>query len=158
MPALHNIHKKQYLYNKEEAARQQKPAKITKRNSIQNTPVNTPIKNKADIKQLRPSFDRTAFSQIENDSIGELVQFPSYDKASFEAESTLWKAVIVQALIDLSSRSRKKMAKSNRIKALLWINMSNSDFLTACAYAALDPRYVSGKAEFVKKNNPMIQL
>jgi hypothetical protein len=71
-------------------------------------------------------------------------------------EISLWKAVILQSLVDLKSQSKKKMAKVNRVKSILWLNLQNRDFLLACSYAELDPLYVWEKAQIIKKNNPMI--
>lgn len=72
------------------------------------------------------------------------------------SEVCLWKAVIMQALVDLGSHSNKKMAKINRIKAILWCNLNNKDFLTVCAHAELNPHYVYQKAQKIKKENPYI--
>ncbi len=68
----------------------------------------------------------------------------------------LWKSVILQGLIDLASRSSKKMAKINRIKSLMWFNISNQDFQQVCTNACLDSEYVHKKALQIKKNNPLV--
>jgi hypothetical protein len=65
----------------------------------------------------------------------------------------MWKAVILQAFIDLKNNSRKKIANTYRVKAALWFNINNSDFITVCNYANLNPNYVWSKANVVKKNN-----
>ena len=48
---------------------------------------------------------------------------------TFKGEIALWKAVILQALIDLQSQSKKKIATTYRIKALMWFNLKNQDFI-----------------------------
>lgn len=54
----------------------------------------------------------------------------------------LWKAVVLQALLDLKSTSKKKMAKCARNQADKWINLYNKNFLRVCGLADLDPDYV----------------
>ena len=78
------------------------------------------------------------------------------DNFNCKKEIALWKGVILQSLVDLKSRSKKKMAKVNRIKSILWLNLSNKDFHTACSYADLDPLYVWEKSQIIKNNNPLI--
>ncbi len=65
----------------------------------------------------------------------------------------LWKSVILQAFIDLKNNSKKKIANTYRVKATLWFNMKNKDFLTVCEYANLNPKYVWDKAEKQKEKN-----
>lgn len=65
----------------------------------------------------------------------------------------LWRSVILQAFIDLKNNSKKKIANTYRVKATLWFNMKNKDFLTVCEYANLDPKYVWEKAERQKYKN-----
>jgi hypothetical protein len=73
-----------------------------------------------------------------------------------ESGVCLWKAVIMQALVDLGSRSNKKMAKINRVRSILWCNLNNKDFLTVCSHAELNPYYVYQKVQKIKKENPYI--
>ena len=68
-------------------------------------------------------------------------------------EEALWRAVILQAFIDMKNNSKKKLANTFRVKATLWFNLKNKDFLTVCNYANLDPYYVWKKAEIIKNNN-----
>ncbi|MDR1498821.1 MAG: hypothetical protein LBS34_00845 [Rickettsiales bacterium] len=72
-------------------------------------------------------------------------------KSEKNAEQSLWKAVILQAFTDLKHKSKKKIANTYRVKAILWFNMSNENFITTCNYAGLDPRYVWLKAEDIKE-------
>lgn len=77
----------------------------------------------------------------------------SNDNLYYRGEIALWKAVILQALVDLQSNSRKKIANTYRIKALMWFNLKNEEFITVCNYAGLDPQYVYEKSRIVKENN-----
>lgn len=80
----------------------------------------------------------------------------SNDNLYFKSEIALWKAVILQALVDLQSNSKKKIANTYRIKALMWFNLKNEEFLTVCNYAGLDPKYVYEKSRIVKDNNKFL--
>jgi len=70
----------------------------------------------------------------------------------------LWRRVIYQAILDLKSLSKKEMAKVNRIKSVLWFNLSREDFQLICYYADLDPFFVWEKSQKIKKNNTLIPL
>lgn len=74
-------------------------------------------------------------------------------KDSVNFEQSLWRAVILQAFIDLKNNSKKKLANTFRVKATLWFNLKNKDFLKVCEYADLNPEYVWGIAEKEKDAN-----
>lgn len=80
----------------------------------------------------------------------------SNDNLYFKSEIALWKAVILQALVDLQSNSKKKIANTYRVKALMWFNLKNEEFLTVCNYAGLDPKYVYEKSRIIKDNNKFL--
>lgn len=71
-----------------------------------------------------------------------------------DAETALWKAVILQALIDISSKSKKKMANIYRMQADRWINLRNKDFVAVCTYANFNSSYIFETAKRLKNNNP----
>ena len=73
--------------------------------------------------------------------------------SSLESEQSLWRAVILQAFVDLKNNSKKKIANTYRVKATLWFNINNADFLTVCYYANLNPNYVWSKADKIKESN-----
>ncbi len=81
----------------------------------------------------------------------------SNDNIYYKSEIALWKAVILQALVDLQSNSKKKIANTYRIKALMWFNLKNEDFLQVCEYAGLDPNYVYEKSRIVKNKSKFFQ-
>lgn len=74
----------------------------------------------------------------------------------FKGEIALWKAVILQALVDLQSNSKKKIANTYRVKALMWFNLKNEEFITVCNYAGLDPKYVYEKAQNIKNQSKFL--
>lgn len=65
-------------------------------------------------------------------------------------EKSLWKAVLLQAFVDMQNNSKKKIYNTYRIKSTLWFNMNNKEFLDVCNYAGLDPQYVFSKAKNIK--------
>lgn len=70
---------------------------------------------------------------------------PSEDTEAFNpvhAEQALWRAVIVQALMDAASGSDKYEAAQARNEAVIWLRGSSADFATVCYYAGYDPEFV----------------
>lgn len=67
-------------------------------------------------------------------------------------EKALWKAVLLQAFVDLQNNSKKKIANTYRIRSLFWFNLKNKEFLDVCNFAGLDPIYVINKAKKIKDN------
>lgn len=65
-------------------------------------------------------------------------------------EKALWKAVILQAFIDLQNNSKKKISRTYKVKALFWFNRKNQDFINTCLLADLEPNYVLTKVEKIK--------
>ncbi len=54
----------------------------------------------------------------------------------------LWKAVILQAILDIKNNGNKVMDRVNRAKAILWINPNKKDFINACQMAEINPQRV----------------
>lgn len=113
-----------------------------------------------DIKQQQniSKINNTTTNNISNnDNLEEEFDYRySNDNLYFKSEIALWKAVILQALVDLQSNSKKKIANTYRVKALMWFNLKNEEFLTVCNYAGLDPKYVYEKSRIVKDNNKFL--
>jgi hypothetical protein len=67
-------------------------------------------------------------------------------------EVAIWKAVIMQAVLDIvntSKRTEHKVAKENAIN---WFDVRNINFVTVCHYARLEPEWVVKKIAFAIKN------
>lgn len=64
------------------------------------------------------------------------------------AEQNLWKAVIMQAVLDLQSQSKKKIMHSQKIRSILWFKESNENFINVCDFANLEPSYLLKKIEY----------
>lgn len=62
-----------------------------------------------------------------------------------ESEKSIWKAVILQGILDISSCSRRTEDVIARQEAIKWFDLSNKDFLTVCKMADLIPEYVIKK-------------
>ena len=62
--------------------------------------------------------------------------------ARYDKYRSLWRAVILQALLDIKSNSNNDMTNVNKAKAILWINLNKKDFLDVCHRAELSPEKV----------------
>ena len=67
------------------------------------------------------------------------------------AEKSLWRAVLLQAFIDLKSNSKKKIAKTYRMKSAIWFNLNNNNFVKVCYLAGYEPKFVYQKAEIIRR-------
>lgn len=65
---------------------------------------------------------------------------------SVMGEQGLWRAVIMQALTDAGSQSKKMEAKFHRAQAIAWFSKRNPDFQLVCALAGYEPEYVFERA------------
>lgn len=72
----------------------------------------------------------------------------SYDPSLSEAHNptathqSIWRAVIVQALMDASTNSKKSENLQSKQDALIWLRGNSKDFLTVCDYAGFEPSFV----------------
>ena len=64
-----------------------------------------------------------------------------------DSEQAVWRSVIVQALMDASSNSRKKENLQWKEEALVWLRGTTQDFLTVCHYAGFEPEFVREMAK-----------
>lgn len=66
---------------------------------------------------------------------------------SVRGETSLWVAVITQAMMDALSRSRHPEQQYHKQEALRWLTENSKDFHIVCYYAGMDPDYVRRKAK-----------
>lgn len=59
-----------------------------------------------------------------------------------QGERAVWRAVIVQALMDASCQSAKKESQQAREESLVWLRGRSTDFATVCYFAGFEPEYV----------------
>lgn len=57
-------------------------------------------------------------------------------------EESLWKAVIMQALVDATTCQTQDDSARSRLEAMRWLTNNNPDFLDVCLRACLDPNQV----------------
>ena len=57
-------------------------------------------------------------------------------------ERAIWRAVILQALMDASCMSGKKESQQAQQESLVWLRGNSADFATVCYYAGFEPEYV----------------
>lgn len=65
---------------------------------------------------------------------------------SVMGEQGLWRAVIMQALTDAGSQSKKMEAKFHRAQAIAWFSKRNPDFQLVCSLAGMEMEYVFERA------------
>ena len=63
-----------------------------------------------------------------------------------DCEQGVWRAVIVQALMDASSNSAKKENIQVKEEALVWLRGKSTDFASVCHYAGFEPSFVKEMA------------
>ncbi|MFV9838823.1 MAG: hypothetical protein AB8U44_02240 [Aaplasma endosymbiont of Hyalomma asiaticum] len=59
--------------------------------------------------------------------------------------SALWGAVILQAMIDVTSNYKRTENNIEKTKAYNWISDLHSDFITVCHFSGHNPIYVRNK-------------
>ncbi len=64
------------------------------------------------------------------------------DHHAIHGEKALWRAVIVQALMDAACGSRKPEAQQWKHDALIWLRGTSRDFFTVAYYAGFEPEYL----------------
>ena len=71
----------------------------------------------------------------------------------FNGSVALWRAVILQAVIDASTTAKRTERQIAKKSALKWFNKDNKDFLFVCSQAMLPVDYVLKKVEFAIANH-----
>ncbi len=62
-------------------------------------------------------------------------------------EVSLWRAVILQSILDRLTQSKRGEDIMARKQAKNWMNLQNKDFLAVCGFAQLEADFVIRKAE-----------
>lgn len=66
---------------------------------------------------------------------------------SARGETSLWVAVITQAVMDALSKSRNPEIQKHKREAIYWLTENNKDFITVCLNAGMDPDRVRQQAK-----------
>jgi hypothetical protein len=65
----------------------------------------------------------------------------------------LWRAVIMQALVDATNKSKNRRAKCHQKQAKQWLDGNKChDFSETCILAEMEPEYVQMKVNKLLKN------
>ncbi len=67
-------------------------------------------------------------------------------------EIALWRAVILQSILDRLTQSKRGSDILARKNAKNWMKIDNEDFLAVCEFAQLEPDFVLRKANFALVN------
>lgn len=62
--------------------------------------------------------------------------------SSLRGERALWRAVILQALLDAASNSHKPEARFAKQEAIHWLTGNSENFKTVCDHAGENPAYI----------------
>ena len=62
--------------------------------------------------------------------------------AVYDKYRSLWRAVVLQALLDIKTSSNDNIAIVNKSRAITWIDLDKKDFLDVCQRAELSPRKI----------------
>ena len=68
------------------------------------------------------------------------------------SEAALWKAVIMQAVLDVMTNSERAADILAKKVANDWLNPKNANFIKVCSYAGLEPNWVIKKIRFAITN------
>ena len=74
-------------------------------------------------------------------------------KNETRGEVALWRAVLLQAFIDLKTKSKKHVKKPVKREAVKWFRANKRDLMDVCALADYDYRMVVKKAEEILAEN-----
>jgi hypothetical protein len=74
-------------------------------------------------------------------------------KNETRGEVALWRAVLLQAFIDLKTKSKKHVNKPIKREAVKWFRVNKRDLMDVCALADYDYRMVAKKAEEILAEN-----
>lgn len=75
----------------------------------------------------------------------EINLFNEYNEPSarpLTGEQALWQSVIMQAVLDTLTTSRRTSERIERSKAIAWFSLTNPNFLWVCSMAELEPVFV----------------
>ena len=88
---------------------------------------------------------------------------PTYSKESdFEhddsgrepiKEQALWQSVILQAIFDATHAPINQKTRREKTQAIIWLSITNKDFLFVCEMAGVDPKYIIHNAKLAIKRS-----
>lgn len=66
----------------------------------------------------------------------------NYNEHKHTYEVSLWRAVILQTILDCLTQSKRTENIKARREAISWFNSENKDFSVVCQFADLEPSFV----------------
>lgn len=75
------------------------------------------------------------------------------DAIVIRGERSLWRAVVVQALMDAANGSPKAEAVQSRREAIAWLRGTSRDFLTVAYHAGYEPDYLRRMVQAALEGN-----
>lgn len=108
---------------------------------MQNLPPHSPQKPSAPVRTTTVNGLCTGEENRADEGIG------------VRGERAMWRAVIVQALMDASCGSKKPEALQNKQEALIWLRGTSRDFATVAYHAGFTPEYLRRMVQEALENN-----
>ena len=116
------------------------------------------------------SFDFTNFiaEEITNSAENDLISLENVNSSYYgdyyeyyvndyknetRGEIALWRAVLLQAFIDLKTKSKKHVKKPVKREAIKWFRANRRDLMDVCVLADYDYNIVVKKAEEIMADN-----
>ena len=116
------------------------------------------------------SFDFTNFiaEEITNSTENDLISLENVNSSYYgdyyeyyvndyknetRGEIALWRAVLLQAFIDLKTKSKKHVKKPVKREAIKWFRVNKRDLMDVCVLADYDYNIVVKKAEEIMADN-----
>lgn len=116
------------------------------------------------------SFDFTNFiaEEITNSAENDLISLENVNSSYYgdyyeyyvndyknetRGEIALWRAVLLQAFIDLKTKSKKHVKKPVKREAIKWFRVNKRDLMDVCVLADYDYNIVVKKAEEIMADN-----
>ena len=98
--------------------------------------------------------DPISLENVNSSYYGDYYEYYVNDyKNETKGEVALWRAVLLQAFIDLKTKSKKHVKKPIKREAAKWFRVNKQDLIDVCALADYDYHMVAKKAEEVMKED-----
>ena len=108
------------------------------------------------VEEISNASDNNIISldSINSSYYGDYYEYYVNDyKNETRGEIALWRAVLLQAFIDLKTKSKKHVKKPVKREAVKWFRANKRDLMDVCALADYDYHMVAKKAEEILAEN-----
>lgn len=86
-------------------------------------------------------------------SIESLLKYLDINSRDLSGEIALWQSVIMQAVLDATSKPKDTKSKIERSKTIAWFSLNNKDFMLVCSLSELNPHFIiNGLKKALSKN------